>query len=74
MDDREDTGEPLVIKQTGEANLVVRDVRSREQMPQRNAMLTLLALAEKDVATANCRDASDVFRELDELDEKERGS
>ena len=38
------------------------------------AMLKLLALAEKDIASGNCREASDVFDELDELDERERGS
>ncbi|MGN6234288.1 MAG: type II toxin-antitoxin system Phd/YefM family antitoxin [Trinickia sp.] len=72
--DLEDTGEPLVITQNGEAKLVVQDVRSYEQTQQMIAMLKLLALAEKDVASGNCREASDVFDELDELDERERGS
>lgn len=72
--DLEDTGEPLVITQNGEAKLVVQDVRSYEQTQQMIAMLKLLALAEKDIATANCRDASDVFGELDELDKQEHGS
>lgn len=72
--DLEDTGEPLVITQNGEAKLVVQDVRSYEQTQQMIAMLKLLALAEKDISTANCREASDVFGEFDELDKKERGS
>ena len=59
--DLEDTGEPLVIMQNGEAKLVVQDVRSYEQTQQMIAMLKLLALAEKDIATANYRDVSDVF-------------
>jgi len=72
--DLEDTGEPLVITQNGEAKLVVQDIRSYEQTQQMIAMLKLLALAEKDIATAYCRDVSAVFDELDELDQKERGS
>ncbi|TAM54741.1 MAG: type II toxin-antitoxin system Phd/YefM family antitoxin [Paraburkholderia sp.] len=71
--DLEDTGEPLVITQNGEAKLVVQDIRSYEQTQQMIAMLKLLALAEKDIATGNCRDASEVFSELDGSDEKERG-
>jgi prevent-host-death family protein len=72
--DLEDTGEPLVITQNGEAKLVVQDVRSYEQTQQMLAMLKLLALAEKDIATENYRDASDVFGEIDELDKNERAS
>lgn len=72
--DLEDTGEPLVITQNGEAKLVVQDVRSYEQTQQMIAMLKLLALAEKDILTGNYRDVSDVFDEIDELDKKERGA
>lgn len=72
--DLEDTGEPLVITQNGEAKLIVQDVRSYEQTQQMIAMLKLLALAEKDISMGNFRDMSDVFGELDELDKKERGS
>jgi len=72
--DLEDTGEPLVITQNGEAKLVVQDVRSYEQTQQMIAMLKLLALAQKDISTGNHRDASDVFDEIDELDKKERGA
>ncbi|MGN6316902.1 type II toxin-antitoxin system Phd/YefM family antitoxin [Trinickia sp.] len=72
--DLEDTGEPLVITQNGEAKLVVQDVRSYEQTQQMIAMLKLLAISERDIATADYRDVSDVFSELDELDKKERGA
>jgi len=72
--DLEDTGEPLVITQNGEAKLIVQDVRSYEQTQQMIAMLKLLALAEKDISTGNYREASDVFDEIDELDKKERGA
>ncbi len=73
--DRKDftaSGEPLLIKQNGEAKLVVQDVQSYEDTQQMLALLKILALGQKDIEWGKFKNAGESLAELDDLDRKEK--
>ncbi|SOE92794.1 Antitoxin Phd_YefM, type II toxin-antitoxin system [Burkholderia sp. D7] len=65
-----ETHEPLTTTQDGEAKLVVRDIHIFERQRQTNALLHILALGQTEIAEGKFSSATDVFAELDCLDEK----
>jgi len=60
--------EPMLITQNGEAKLVVMDVKSYEEQEEMLALLTLLALGNREIEQGKFRDAEDVFADLDKAD------
>ena len=65
----EQTREPLLITQNGEARLVVMDVDSWEQQEQTMALLKLLALGNRQVEAGQHKPADTVLASLDNDDE-----
>ncbi len=61
----EETGEPLLITQNGEARMVVMDVHSWEQHQQTVALLKLLAIGNREIEQGQFRPAEAVFAEFD---------
>lgn len=59
-------GEPVVITQNGEAKAVLQNLASYEATQETLAMLKLLALGAKDMASGDTRDARDVIASLRE--------
>lgn len=60
--------EPMVITQNGEARLVVVDVKSYEEQENTLALLKILALGSRELASGKYEDAEDVFARMDKLD------
>lgn len=60
--------EPMLITQNGEAKLVVMDVKSFEEQEETLAMLTILALGNREIELGEFRDTEEVFAGLDEVD------
>jgi len=60
--------EPMLITQNGEAKLVVMDVKSYEEQEEMLALLTLLALGNREIEQGKFRDAEAVFADLDKAD------
>lgn len=63
-----ETREPLLITQNGEAKLVVMDVRSYEQQEQAIALLQLLAQGQRDIEEGRVMAAADVFADIEAMD------
>lgn len=61
----EQTREPLLITQNGEARLVVMDVDSWEQQEQTMALLKLLALGNRQIEDGHYKSADAVLASLD---------
>ena len=57
----DETGNPMIITQNGEAKAVVMNVREYDQMQESLAMLRLLADSSADVEAGNLRDSDEVF-------------
>lgn len=64
----EQTREPLLITQNGEARLVVMDVDSWEQQEQTMALLKLLALGNRQIEDGHYKPADAVLTSLDNDD------
>ncbi|PMS37473.1 prevent-host-death family protein [Trinickia symbiotica] len=71
--DLEESGQPMVITQNGEAKLVIQDVRSYQALQDKFEMLKLLALAEQHHRAGEHGDISELFEQLDKLDQAEFG-
>ena len=59
--------EPVVITQNGEAKAVIQDIRSFEARQENLALLKLLALGKRQVADNDTVPADDVLAEIDQL-------
>jgi PHD/YefM family antitoxin component YafN of YafNO toxin-antitoxin module len=59
-----DPGEPLVITQTGEAQVVIQDIKSYEQTQETMALLKILALGIRQIEEGKVQPAEDVVRRL----------
>jgi PHD/YefM family antitoxin component YafN of YafNO toxin-antitoxin module len=59
-----DPGEPLVITQTGEAEVVIQDIKSYEQTQETMALLKILALGIRQIEEGKVQPAEDVVRRL----------
>ena len=66
-----ESGEPMLITQNGEAKVVVQDAQSYEDMQQTVALLKILAMGQKDIATGNFTPTDEVFAELERMDREE---
>ena len=60
--------EPMLITQNGEAKLVVMDVKSFEEQEETLALLKMLALGNREIEQGKCRDANELWAELDQAD------
>ena len=60
--------QPMLITQNGEAKMVVMDVRSYEENEQTLALLKILALGQKEIEQGQFRPADEVFADLDKED------
>lgn len=61
-----ETRQPFLITQNGEAKLVVMDVKTFEEQEETLAMLKLLALGRKEYEQGKYRSLEEVFADLDE--------
>jgi len=60
----DETGNPMVITQNGEAKAVVMNVRAYDQMQESLALLRMLADSAADVEAGNLRDSDEVFGDI----------
>jgi prevent-host-death family protein len=60
-----ETRQPFLITQNGEAKLVVMDVKTFEEQEETLAMLKLLALGRKEYEQGKYRSLEEVFADLD---------
>jgi prevent-host-death family protein len=60
----DETGNPMVITQNGEAKAVVMSVRTYDQMQESLALLRMLADSAADVEAGNLRDSDEVFADI----------
>jgi hypothetical protein len=58
----------LLITQNGEAKLVVLDIKSYEEQEEALVLLKILALGNREIEQGKCRDAEELFAELDKAD------
>jgi prevent-host-death family protein len=63
----DETGNPMVITQNGEAKAVVMSVREYDQMQESLALLRMLADSSADVEAGNVRDSDEVFADMRKL-------
>ncbi|MDH5528387.1 MAG: type II toxin-antitoxin system Phd/YefM family antitoxin [Nitrospirota bacterium] len=63
-----ETHEPLVITQNGEAKMVVQDIQSYEETQETLALLKILALGKQEVAEGKFEPAADVIARLRKQD------
>jgi len=60
----DETGNPMIITQNGEAKAVVMNVRAYDQMQESLALLRMLADSSADVEAGNVRDSDAVFADI----------
>jgi prevent-host-death family protein len=63
----DETGNPMVITQNGEAKAVVMSVREYDQMQESLALLRMLADSAADVEAGRLRDSDEVFAGLRQM-------
>ena len=68
----DETGNPMVITQNGEAKAVVMNVRAYDQMQESLALLRLLADSSADVEAGRVRDSEEVFADARKLIARKR--
>lgn len=68
IDDLEDSREPLVVTQNGEAKMVVMDVATYEQSQQTLALMKILALGQQQIAEGKTFDARKALGDIHSLD------
>jgi prevent-host-death family protein len=66
--DIQESRQPMLITQNGEAKLVVMDVRAYEEQEETLAMLKILAMGNREIEQGRFRDAMEVFADLDKED------
>ena len=60
----DETGNPMVITQNGEAKAVVMNVRAYDRMQESLALLRMLADSSADVEAGRIRDSDEVFADI----------
>jgi prevent-host-death family protein len=60
----DETGNPMIITQNGEAKAVVMNVRAYDQMQESLALLRMLADSSADVEAGRIRDSDTVFADI----------
>lgn len=68
----DETGNPMVITQNGEAKAVVMNVREYDQMQESLALLRMLADSAADVEAGRVRDSDEVFADARKLIARKR--
>ena len=63
----QETREPMVITQNGEAKAIIQDIRSFEAMQENLALLKILALGKRQAENNDTVPADDVLTEIDQL-------
>ncbi|WBA82904.1 type II toxin-antitoxin system Phd/YefM family antitoxin [Endozoicomonas sp. GU-1] len=63
----QESREPLVITQNGEAKAVIQDIHSYEALQEDLALLKLLALGKRQLADQNTITADSVMADIDQL-------
>ena len=69
----DETGNPMIITQNGEAKAVVMNVREYDQIQESLALLRMLADSSADVDAGNFRDADEVFDGIRNMIAEKRG-
>ncbi len=69
-----ETGNPMIITQNGEAKAVVMNVREYDQMQESLALLRLLADSSADVEAGNLRDSDEVFADARQMITEKRNA
>lgn len=60
----EDTGDPLVITQNGEAKVVIQSIKSYEETQETMALLKILALGNRQIEEGKLVSATDAINRL----------
>jgi prevent-host-death family protein len=68
-----ETGNPMIITQNGEAKAVVMNVREYDQIQESLALLRMLADSSADAEAGRLRDSDDVFADLSTMIAEKRG-
>ncbi|NCD25172.1 MAG: type II toxin-antitoxin system Phd/YefM family antitoxin [Deltaproteobacteria bacterium] len=68
-----ETGNPMIITQNGEAKAVVMNVREYDQIQESLALLRMLADSSADAEAGRLRDADEVFADLRTVIAEKRG-
>jgi prevent-host-death family protein len=68
-----ETGNPMIITQNGEAKAVVMNVREYDQIQESLALLRMLADGSADAEAGRLRDADEVFADLRTVIAEKRG-
>ncbi len=68
-----ETGNPMIITQNGEAKAVVMNVREYDQIQESLALLRMLADSSADAEAGRLRDADEVFADLRTVIARKRG-
>lgn len=64
--DLEESGQPLVITQNGQAKAVLQDIRTYEEAQETMALLKLLALGSREIEAGRVEPAAAVIQRLRE--------
>lgn len=68
-----ETGNPMIITQNGEAKAVVMNVREYDQIQESLALLRMLADSSADAEAGRLRDADEVFDDMRTMIAEKRG-
>jgi len=69
----DETGNPMIITQNGEAKAVVMNVREYDQIQESLALLRMLADSSADAEAGRLRDSDEVFSDIREMIAEKRG-
>lgn len=68
----DETGNPMIITQNGEAKAVVMNIREYDQMQESLALLRMLADSAADVEAGRLHDSDEVFAGIREIIARKR--
>jgi prevent-host-death family protein len=68
-----ETGNPMIITQNGEAKAVVMNVREYDQIQESLALLRMLADSSADAEAGRLRDSDEVFADVRKMIAEKRG-
>jgi prevent-host-death family protein len=69
----DETGNPMIITQNGEAKAVVMNVREYDQIQESLALLRMLADSSVDAEAGRLRDSDEVFADVRRMITEKRG-
>jgi prevent-host-death family protein len=68
----DETGNPMIITQNGEAKAVIMNVRAYDQMQESLALLRMLADSSADAEAGRLRDSDEVFADIGRMIARQR--